>query len=1032
MGNSPGPGKRAGAAGRSACATFVVALLLLAGVGSATEHRGVVRFGGLPLPGATVSATRGEQRVATVADSDGAYSFANLADGSWAMRVEMQCFAPMERQISVGSGSAAAEWDLRLLPLDRVKASVGAPTPPPPPAVSDARHAKKAKLPKSVPPPAAINTASEFQKSEAKATAESQPAEENNPAPQTGKFALAPADGFLINGSVNNGAATPFAQSAAFGNNRRKNGSQYNASLGLVFNNAFWDARSYSLTGQETPKPGYSRLQGLASFGGPIHLPHIAPREGVNWNVNYQWIRNRNATTQSARVPTGVERLGGFTQSLDALGRPVRVIDPGTGAPLAGNLVPVSRISPQALALLSFYPSPNFASTAKYNYQVPLVGATHQDSLQTRGNKVVGRKNQVSGMFAMQSTRSDSTNLFGFLDTSSVRGWMASANWMHRFGLRSFADIRFNFSRQSSRATPFFAGRTNVSGVAGITENNQEPANWGPPALSFSSGIAGLSDGQNSSSHYRTADVSASLFQARGSHNVSFGGSFRRQQFNLVSQQEPRGSFAFTGAAAGSDFAGFLLGIPDTSSIAFGNADKYLRATGHDAFINDDFHATSFFTVNGGLRWEYGSPVTEKYGRLVNLAIAPGYSVISPSVAATSPDPLLRPFRHALSPRIGISWRPIAGSSMVVRAGYGVYYDTSVYLPIALRMAQQPPLSKTLSIANSAAKPLTLANGFNAPASTATNTFAVDPAFRSGYAQNWQASVQRDLPGSLVMTATYLGAKGTRAQQQFLPQTYPAGAANPCTACPSGYAFLASNGSSTRHSGQFQLRRRLHSGLTAQINYTFAKSIDDAALGGRGQGATVIAQDWLNLAGERGLSPFDQRHLLNAQAQFASGMGLKGGTLIDGWRGRLMKDWTTTANFAAGSGLPQTPIWVAAVRGTGITGSIRPDYTGAPLYDSPAGAFLNPVAVAAPASGRWGNAGRNSITGPGQFALNASLARTFRLKERVNADLRFESTNVLNHVTWTRWNVVATSAQFGLPSAANAMRSMQANLRVRF
>jgi hypothetical protein len=328
--------------------------------------------------------------------------------------------------------------------------------------------------------------------------------------------------------------------------------------------------------------------------------------------------------------------------------------------------------------------------------------------------------------------------------------------------------------------------------------------------------------------------------------------------------------------------------------------------------------------------------------------------------------------------------------------------------------------------------PLTLANGFSAPANAATNTFAVDPNFRAGYAQNWQLSVQRDLPASLVMTATYLGVKGTRAQQQFLPQTYPSGAANPCPSCPSGYAYLASNGNSTRQSGQLQLRRRLHSGFTAQLNYTFSKSIDNAALGGRGQGAAVIAQDWLNLSGERGLSNFDQRHLLNAQVQYTSGMGLRGGTLIDGWRGRLMKDWTATTNITAGSGLPLTPIWLAAVRGTGITGSIRPDYTGASLYEAPAGMFLNPAAVAAPATGQWGDAGRNSITGPAQFALNASLARTFRLAERVNADLRIDSTNALNTVTYTRWNVIATSSQFGLAAAANPMRSLQATLRVRF
>ena len=125
--------------------------------------------------------------------------------------------------------------------------------------------------------------------------------------------------------------------------------------------------------------------------------------------------------------------------------------------------------------------------------------------------------------------------------------------------------------------------------------------------------------------------------------------------------------------------------------------------------------------------------------------------------------------------------------------------------------------------------------------------------------------------------------------------------------------------------------------------------------------------------------------------------------------------------------MPLTPVYVAAVLNTGVTGSIRPDYTGAAVYAAPAGRFLNPAAYAAAAAGLWGDAGRNSITGPGQFALNASMGRSFG-----DFDLRFDSTNALNHVTFPSWNTTVNGAQFGLPNAANAMRSVQATLRWRF
>jgi trimeric autotransporter adhesin len=138
---------------------------------------------------------------------------------------------------------------------------------------------------------------------------------------------------------------------------------------------------------------------------------------------------------------------------------------------------------------------------------------------------------------------------------------------------------------------------------------------------------------------------------------------------------------------------------------------------------------------------EYGASITELYQRLVNLDVVPGFSAVAPVLASnptgpltgqTYPALLLRPDRLGIEPRIGISWRPIPGSSVVVRAGYGIYDDTSVYQATALQMAQQSPLSTSLSVQNSAACPQTLASGFNPCSSSTPNTFAVDPNFRVG------------------------------------------------------------------------------------------------------------------------------------------------------------------------------------------------------------------------------------------------------------------------------------------------------------
>ena len=1009
---------------------IALALILVALPLAAVEDHGSVKFGGMPVPGATITATQGDKKVVTITDAQGNYAFPDLAPGTWTVQVDMLCFEPMKRELTIAPGIASESWELKLLPMDQIHAAATMIAPPVPAAPVATPNLQVAAA-----PPDATGKKKDQQTPAAPAAP--------SPAPNADPSQDA-SDNFLINGSQNNGAASPFAQSAAFGNNRRNVRGLYNGMFGFILDNSALDARPFSFTGQDTAKETYNHLQGVATLGGPLRIPKLMPN-GPMFFIGYQWTRNTNASTQAGLVPTLAQRAGDFS----ALSSPV--IDPTNGVPFQGNMIPVTRLSQQALALMNLYPLPNFSGGNGYNYQIPTLGATHTDAMQLRMNKLIDQKNQLSGVFSFQSSRSDSPNLYNFIDTTDSLGLNASVSWVKRFTPRFFSTLTIGWNRQGTTVKPFFENRENISGQAGITGNNQQPINWGPPSLSFADGISSLSDAQASVIRNQTSSVGDQLYWSRGKHGVTFGGDVRLQQFNYLSQQDPRGTFAFTGAATGGStqnaFADFLLGIPDTSSIAFGNADKYFRAQSYDAYAQDDWRLSPELTLNLGVRWEYNSPIIEQYGRLVNLDIAPGFTADAPVLANNPtgpitgdhyPDSLVHPDKHAFQPRLALAWRPISGSSLVVRAGFSMNYNTSVYQGIVAQMAQQSPFSKSLSVQNSAADPLTLANPFLTSPGITPNTFAIDPNFKVGYVDTWNVNVQRDLPGGLVMQAGYLGIKGTRQVQEFYPNSYPIGGANPCPTCPSGYLYMTSNGNSEREQGSFQLRRRLHAGFTASVQYTYSKSIDDATLGGRGgansggQSATVIAQNWQDLEAERALSNFDQRNLLNVTLQYSTGMGLHGDTLMGGWRGALLKEWTFYSTVIAGSGLPLTPLYLGALSGTGCTGCIRPDYTGANLYAPPPGLSLNPAAYIAPLPGQFGNAGRDSITGPDQFSFNASIARTFRLNNRLNLDLRVDSTNALNHVTFPNWNTIVGSPQFGLPTTANGMRTLQTTLRVRF
>ena len=150
--------------------------------------------------------------------------------------------------------------------------------------------------------------------------------------------------------------------------------------------------------------------------------------------------------------------------------------------------------------------------------------------------------------------------------------------------------------------------------------------------------------------------------------------------------------------------------------------------------------------------------------------------------------------------------------------------------------------------------------------------------------------MQRDLPASLVMTATYLGIKGTRAQQQFLPNTFPAGAVNPCPACP---VRIRLPDLERQFDAREPARSRCAAGCTTasprrSSTRTRSRSTTRRSAGRR-QGRRVIAQNWLDLSGERGRSNFDQRHLLNVQVQYTTGMGLARRNAAERMEGRAVQ-----------------------------------------------------------------------------------------------------------------------------------------------
>jgi len=203
--------------------------------------------------------------------------------------------------------------------------------------------------------------------------------------------------------------------------------------------------------------------------------------------------------------------------------------------------------------------------------------------------------------------------------------------------------------------------------------------------------------------------------------------------------------------------------------------------------------------------------------------------------------------------------------------------------------------------------------------------------------------------------------------------------------------------------------------------YTFSKSIDDSSTFG-GAGNTV-AQNDKDISAERGLSSFNQTHVLNTNWVMSTPRTAR----------RFLRDWTLSGGVTLASGTPLTARVLgnqADAGGTGSVGSGRAESTGLPVT---AGAgFFNLGAFTIPPSGHFGDAGRNTIPGPGSFSLNAAIGRSIAITERRRVELRLETNNLTNHVNFSNLATIVNASNYGLPVAAGSMRTMQATVRFRF
>jgi len=361
-----------------------------------------------------------------------------------------------------------------------------------------------------------------------------------------------------------------------------------------------------------------------------------------------------------------------------------------------------------------------------------------------------------------------------------------------------------------------------------------------------------------------------------------------------------------------------------------------------------------------------------------------------------------------------------------------VNYNLGQYATIATQLGFQPPFAFTETNPATSPTALSLQNGFPSNNSSITNSYAVDRNYRLAYVQSWNLNIQQEVKTDLVINIGYTGSKGTHLDIVRAPSLdangLPIAGAQP-------FLFESSNGSSVLHSGTLRVRKRMRHGLSLGGTYTYAKSIDNASsIGG---GAVVVAQNDRDLAAERGLSSFDQRHRLTADYYYDLPMGKDRKWLNNGtWMAKTLGGFSFSGNLSVASGFPFSPriFGSAADIQRGITGAHRPDVVPGQSIQSGDPNILhwfNTAAFTTPA-GAFGNAGRDIVIGPHTVDVDMAFGKTIQVKEMQSLELRLSANNVFNHARFTSIDTTLGSPTFGQVISAGSMRKAQIIARYRF
>ncbi|MBL8227989.1 MAG: TonB-dependent receptor [Bryobacterales bacterium] len=891
---------------------------------------------------------------------------------------------------------------------------------------------------------------------------------------------------------------------------------------------AYWVKRFQSLYANSwnnnrlgLPRPPVEYQQRGYTVGGPVWIPKLYNgRNRTFFSTSLERDHDPRELTRQARVPTDLERQGDFSRTINRLGGAFAIFDPATTVvsgntatrqPFAGGRIPTSRINPIGAAVMSKLPAPNSGTStqlAAFNWAASKTYSVDQNQVGARIDHVISDKQRLFGRIGFLDRLQNAEDLF--FGATSYPGSGGT-------DLGSLFRRRINLSLDDTYiVSPSLVGSLRIGVLSYTSETNvgapgADPADLRlPDVIVANQAVRGWSNfdmGENlpaigasqSFSREMVYSLLSTWTKLSGKHATKFGVDYRLARNSNVSPGgNAVGSFTtsptftqsdpFNRVAAntsGSGMASMLLGLADSGSFGY-NSPTSIQNHYAGLFIQDDWKITNRLTLNLGLRYEFETPYTERFNRnsyrfderatlpvrVPGLDLRGGilFAGVDGNPRAVSPD------RNNFGPRVGFAYSPFRRT--VIRGGYGMFY-TTVSLNTGFFGALNVFNAQTSFVGtldNGATPFTTVSNpypsGLQRPIGSSVGLLAqigdtlafFDDRRVNPYNQQWQFSVQQELPASILFEVAYMGMHSLKQIESFnlnerpdqflalgraennpvpnpflnvFPSTSTLGRGATLTQSRfwvrfPQYTTLTLNGAPTGralyHSMQMKVDKRFSHGLNFLFTYTFSRTMDNNT-------TSVI-----NPRRYRAVSPFDHKHVARVAFTYQFPFQFAGGGMNRLWR-QVAGGWASSGfvTFATG-----TPLSVSHANG-------RPLRISNPALS---GSIVNRLGDQRDASGRVTNPFFNTsaflplvdqfqvtpepptideLRAPGTRSLNLALFKNFMIRERMKLEARMEATGATNTPQFgapgTNMN---QSATFGVINSAGGNRAMQATLRFIF